>query len=231
MRYVVLVLLTALIAFPAFAASQPAKSAGPIKATGSIELKDAAGDMDPITTSEGEEPPVDVVALSIASDGNRLTFAATVEGPLGGFATPVVTTYIDVDNNPATGTQGRDDKPGGFEYKAKLCLCIKYSDGATACEGGSVKGKPTERWAAMDLERFKGDSEYGESETVVDSMGFFGKKASPKVPVAGQVVQCTLDYADLQLKPGQTVRLLAKERGGAPKDGDGSFPIVILTLK
>jgi hypothetical protein len=231
MRYILFVVLSALLVLPALAATAPPESAHPVKAAGSIELKDPAGDMDPITTTGGEEPPLDVVLLAIRSDGKQLGIAATLNEPPGNYASDAVTLLIDVDNNPATGTKGGEDRPGGFEYKVKLCMCIKYDDGVDACEGGSTKGKPVERSGAIDLDRFKGDSEYGESETVVDTLGFFGKKASPKVPVAGKIVQCTLDYADLGLKPGQTIRILPKETGGAPKRGAGSFPIVLLTVR
>jgi hypothetical protein len=172
-----------------------------------------------------------VVNLSIRSDGTRITFAATLKDPPGRFATAPVSILVDADNNPATGTKGLGDGPGGFEYKAELSLCIKYSDKSEACSGGSAGGKPTERYGAMNLERFKGASEYAGSDTVVDSMGFFGRKASVRVPVTGKVVESSIEYADLKAKPGQTIRLLAKERGGSPKDDDGSFPVVLLTLK
>lgn len=209
-----------------------AAQAGPMKAVGTIELKDATGDMGPIGTSSGNEPGLDVASLSIKSDGSRITLAATIKNPLGRFATSPVTLLIDVDNNAATGIKGfTADKPSGFEYKAELSLCMKYSDGAEACAGGSKGGKPTERYGAIDLKRFTGATEPAGGETVVDSMGFPGKKASRKTPVAGQVVEASFDYADIKVKPGQTIRLLARESGGTPTDGDGAFPIVLLTLK
>lgn len=229
MKLRIVVFLGAIAVWPALG---PAQTDGPVKAAGAIELKDAAGDMGPISTSSGSEPALDVVALAIRSDGTRLTFTATLNGPPGRFATAPVTVLIDTDNNPATGIKGfmpRD--PSGFEYKALLALCIKYSDGAEACAGASTGGKPTQHYAAMDLNRFTGTSEFGGSEGVVDSMGFQGKKASVRVPVKGQVIEASIEYADLKVKPGQTIRLLAKESGGAPKDGNGAFPIVLLTLK
>jgi hypothetical protein len=202
----------------------------PVKATGSVELKDAAGDMGPISTSSGEEPPLDVVLLAIRSDGSRITFAATIKDPLGSFATAPVTINIDVDNNPATGTKPFvSSGMGGFEYKAELMMCIKYSDKSEACSGGSTKGKPTSRYAAVELKRFKGDSEMS-ADTVLDSMGFPGSKAAVQVPITGQIVEASIEYADLKVKSGQTIRLLAKETGGRPKD-DGAFPIILLTLK
>ncbi len=208
----------------------PPPAAKDIKAAGSVEMKDAAGDMGPIHTSGGDEPPLDVVLLAVKSDGKRLTFAATLNDPPGRFASDVVRVYIDADNNPATGIKELSRGPGGFEYEAKLDLCMKYSDGSEACQGGSSKAKPTERYAAIDLKRFKGDSEYGGSEDVLDAMGFPGTKKAVQVPVTGKVVEAGLDYADIGVKPGQTIRLRAQESGGNPKD-DGFFPTVVLTLK
>ena len=198
--------------------------------TGSVEMKDAAGDMGPISTSSGSALALDVVLLSIKSDGTRLTMSTTLNGPLSPFATSPVTLLIDVDNKETTGTKGFAGKPSGFEYKAELALCIKYTDKTEACHGGSTGGKPAERYAAINLQHFKGDSEFG-GDTVVDSMGFPGSKASPKTPVTGQIVEASFDYADIKAKPGQVLRLLARETGGTPKDGDGAFPVVYLTLK
>ncbi|MHB8811188.1 MAG: hypothetical protein ACYC9M_14425 [Desulfobulbaceae bacterium] len=140
MKWIVwmLVLLTASLSFA------EATPENPLKATAEAELKDAAGDMGPITTSDGEEPPLDVVLLAIKSDGKTLSFAATLNEPPGRFATSPVTAYIDTDNNPATGAKIGFAGPTGFEYEAELSMCIKYSDGMSACSGGSTSGKPTE---------------------------------------------------------------------------------------
>ena len=201
----------------------------PVKAVGSVQLKDAAGDMGPIGTSAGEEPPLDVVLLDVKSGAGRLDLVATLAGPPGSFATSPIRLYIDVDNNPATGIKMFGGGPTGFEYVAELDMCINYSDGSVACHGGASKAKPTSRYAAVELKRFKGESEY-ENDTVVDAMGFPGSKAAVQTPVTGNVVAAGVELADLKLKAGQTIRLLAKESGGSPKD-DGYFPVVLLTLK
>jgi hypothetical protein len=227
MKWIVwmLVVLTAPLSLAA------AQEDNPVKATGEVELQDAAGDMGSITTSDGEEPPLDVVLLAIRSDGKRLAFAATLNELPGRFATSSVTAYIDTDNNPATGARIGFDGPGGFEYEAELSLCIEYSDGVEACSGGSTAGKPKERYGAMDLEQFKGGNNFEAKETVVDSMGFPGSKASVQVPVTGKVVESSVEYVDFMAKSGQTIRILARETGGSATDGDGYFPAVLLTLK
>src|ERR1039457_1280872 len=92
MRCAALVVLGVVGSFSAVASGwQP----NPVRATGSVELKNPAGNMGPITTSSGEEPPLDVVLLAIKSDGTRLSFAATMKDPLGKFAATPVTILIE----------------------------------------------------------------------------------------------------------------------------------------
>jgi hypothetical protein len=44
------------------------------------------------------------------------------------------------------------------------------------------------------------------------------------------VVRGTIDYADLKVKPGQTVRILVHEASSS-SDFSGYFPEILLTLK
>src|SRR5206468_1309991 len=80
----------------------------------------------------------------------------------------------------------------GFEYTAELSACADYTDGSSACAGGS-KAKPKSHWAAINLSRYKGKKEY-EKDTVVDSMGFPGAKPSAKAPITANIVQGSIDY-------------------------------------
>ncbi len=210
---------------PALAAGAEVK-----KAVGSIELPDAAGDASPITTSDHDYPGFDVVKLALVSDGKTLSIAATLKDAPGVFASSAVELYIDTDNNPQTGVDLGYIKAKGFEYTAELQACADYTDGASACAGGSTKGKVKRHWAAVNLERYKSSDKY-DKETVVDSMGFPGSKASAQVAIAGTVVQGGFDYADLKVKSGQTIRILAKESCGYRAADDGLFPEVLLTLK
>lgn len=222
--------LSTLLFAAALAGPARAEAPRPIKAVGSVELADAAGDMGPIGTSEGDEPPLDVIKLAIASDGSRLSVAATLKDAPGKFATTVVELFIDTDNAAATGATLTRGGQRGFEYRAELRLCISYQDGAASCAGGSSKAAPTRRWGAMELKRFKGRDDFAR-EDVVSALGFPGEKRSIEVPMKGQVVEASLEYADLKLKPGQQIRILAREAGGNPKDGSGDFPEILLTLK
>jgi hypothetical protein len=199
------------------------------KATGKIELTDPAGDVQPIHGSSGDYPGLDVVGLAIASDGKQITITATLKDPPGSFASDLINIYIDTDNQPATGMKMIFPELGGFEYKAQLQACANYSDGSSACIGGSTKAKPTKHWAAIQLDRFKGKDQ-NDKETVVDSMGFPGSKASAQVPIPAKVVQGSIDYADLKVKPGQTIRILVSE-SSAGGNLDSYFPEILLKLQ
>ena len=61
-------------------------------------------------------------------------------------------------------------------------------------------------------------------------MGFGKRKASSKLPIEAKLVQATLDYADLGVKPGQTIRILARE-SCSDNDLSSFFPEIHLTLK
>jgi hypothetical protein len=198
------------------------------KAVGSIELTDPAGDIQPINTSDGKVPGFDVVKLSISSDGKQLRIAATLKDPPGSFASDVVRLYFDTDNDPKTGVADISfTKRGGFEYKAQLGACADYENGGSACSGG-MSGKVKLHWGAINLERFTGTDEF-KTDTVVDAMGFGKKKASSRLPIQANRVEATLDYADLGLRPGQTIRILARESCADLQTS--FFPEVLLTLK
>lgn len=229
-----LLALVLLAAVPAAFAAGTATAQKPIKAVGSVELPDEAGDMGPISTSLGKEPPLDVVKLALRSDGKVLTIAATLKEPPGSFATSAVDLYVDTDADAATGAEIDLGEARGFEYRVELRMCVAYDDGSSACAGGSTKAKPTKRRGAVDVKRYTGRRQFGQlvMEHVVDPMGgAAGSKASVRVPVDGRVVEASVEYADLKVKPGQTIRILARESGGRPTEGTGDFPWVLLKLK
>ncbi|HWC65924.1 MAG TPA: hypothetical protein VG777_07570, partial [Thermoanaerobaculia bacterium] len=85
-------------------------------------------------------------------------------------------------------------------------------------------------WAAAEVERYKGKAQY-DTETVVSALGFRGQKPSPRTPIKGTVVESTVDYADLKVKPGQKIRLVVRESGGMSSADGGFFPDIFLTLK
>jgi hypothetical protein len=206
----------------------------PQKAIGSVELNAPATPLKPMTLCcpQKSVPALDVISLSIRSDGTRLTFATTLAAVPGITPGSPVTVYIDSDNNASTGVKADSLRgiPGGVEYKAELTLCMTYSDRSASCAGGSATSTTaTERHGAMTLEHFKGESTT-DTETVVDRMGFPGRKPSVTVPVSGKVVEASIEYADLKTRPGQTIRLYPRKTGGGGGE-EPEFPSVLLTLK
>lgn len=220
----ILVVLAAALAF-AFSASAEVK-----KAKGSIELTDATGDVNPINTSSGTYPGLDVAKVKIDSDGKQLKFDVTLKEPPHNFASSVIEVFFDTDNDPKTGAASMFYKDRtGFNYKAKIEACIKFDNGMTACTGGtSKKAKVLERFGAMGLYELTGKND-AEKKEIVSAMGFPGKKAGKKIPVTGKVITGVLEYADLKVKSGQTIRILIRESCG-PIKATSLFPEVLLTL-
>jgi len=199
------------------------------KAVGSIELTDPAGDVQPISTNKAPVPGLDVVKLSLASDGKQLHIGVTLKDPPGAFATDVVQLYFDTDNNARTGAGLMFfEELTGFEFRSKLWACAKYSNGGSACSG-QVGDTVTAHYAATSLDQYTGATE-NNPVTVVDSIRFPGRRASAQVPIEGKLVQGTLDYTDLGVKPGQTIRILVRETC-SKNDLSSFFPDIQLTLK
>jgi hypothetical protein len=201
------------------------------KGKGSIELSDPKGDVNKINTSKGTYPGLDLVKLNIVSDGKQIKFIATLNEPPGDFASSVVDVYFDPDNDPKTGIKLMfwKDKMG-FSYKGQLLSCIKFDNGMTACTGGtSKKAKVVKRFGAMGLDRFKGKTE-NEKENLVSSLGFPNRKKAIRTPIKGKVVVGVLDYEDLGVKSGQTIRLLIRE-SSSHSIKKSLLPEVLLTLE
>jgi hypothetical protein len=220
-----------------------AQPKSPVKATHAVELTDPAGDVGQIMTSDGNFPGLDVVKMAIRSDGKQITFVAMLKEPPGNAASDALRIYIDTDRDPKTGAGLKSPKVGGFEYRADLLACFEFSrpDGArgSSCAGGldaKAKEKITGRFAMASLHKYTGPGEY-DADSLVNLSAFpamGGKpaaRAAPRVPLSGSVVQAALDYTDLGVKPGQTIRLVVKESSSdKPPDG-GLFPEILLTLK
>ena len=222
------VALALALGVPSFSIAQNGARA-PVKARGAIELLDAVGDVSPIHTTGKDYPGLDVVKLAIRSDGSRITISATLHEPPGDFASDVVHVYFDTDANASTGAQFTFPKIGGFEYEAELGACVSYADRSEACAGG-MAAKAIGHWGAIEVNRYKGKEQF-DTEPVVSAMGFSGRKASPRVKVQGSVVESTIEYADLRVKPGQEIRVVARESHAMSSADGGFFPDVLLTLK
>lgn len=200
----------------------PQKPAQVQKAMYAVEWKDPAGDVKPHNTNTGTVPGFDVVKLALTSDGTKLTITATLKGPMSGdFASDVVEVYLDTDNDPKTGYKTFWSEKPGFELLAKLVACVRYEDGK-ACSGGFQGAKVKGYYAVATLGRFKTDG--------VNEEKVIGAFDAPEVPFQGAVLSASLSYKDLGVKPGQAIRIVARESDG-PSDETADFPEVILTLK
>ena len=213
------------LAFVAAVAAYAQAGAGAVAA----ELTDPAGDVRPITTNTGQHPGFDVVKLSLTSDGQKLHITADLNEAPGTFATSVLVFFFDVDQNPATGARlSSYGRPKGFEYKGEIQICMKYENGIVACVGGATKSKPVSRFSGVNLYQYGKGSSERDKKRVLDSMGFPGRKPSVQIPIEGRRVMSSIDYADLSVKPGQTVRILVSEACSLRRES--LFPEIVLTL-
>ncbi|MET0551980.1 MAG: hypothetical protein ABW221_03010 [Vicinamibacteria bacterium] len=202
-------------------------AAGPAHAQKtSAELTDPPGDVN--EANNGPENARDVVKLSLGSDGTSLTVAATLaKDERSTMAGGVVRFYVDRDRNAATGGKTRYGQ-AGFELEGELSVC--HGDGAaiTSCAGGGDGKPPRARYARVGLEEFTGKrgepiQKYTTTRTVSSGMD-----SASGPPLVGRVVTAAIPYADLGVKAGQVVRVLALE---VDANDDGAFPEVLLTLK
>ncbi len=221
------------------ATAKPSTSAGPITAAGSVELNDAAGDIQPIVYREsvgsGPEkevnyPGFDVVKLAITSDGKAVTFAATLTAAPSRAAFEILEFYVDADHNPKTGITHPDHpRLVGMEFYGTLEDCLEHPTFGTTCAG--TEAKPAKHSTIVTLEKF--GKEWMFKDTLLSIPAAPPVKEPRKVPVTSSTVQASLDYAAMGVKPGQTIRLVVREYcAGKVKDvSQGFFPEIVLTLK
>ena len=209
---------------------------GPVKGAGSVELTDPAGDVEPIIYREsvgnGPErevkyPAFDVVKLAVSSDGKAIAFAATLTAPPARASYEVLEFFIDKDNNPKTGIKLPPPPSNltGLEFYGTLEDCLEHELFGTLCAGAEDKLKGHS--AIVTLEKYGKDWMFKDTLLSIPASGTV--KEPKKVPVTGPLVQASVDYASLGVKPGQTIRLLVREACAAK--GQGFFPDIILTLK
>ncbi len=225
------------------AASALAQAPGPgariTSVDGRAEVTDPAGDVQPIVYREsvgaGPEkevkyPGFDLVKLAVSSDAKTITLAATLTAPPANAAYEVIEFYIDADNNPKTGITHPDSRLlAGMEFYGTLEACLEHSTFGTSCAGTDTR--PAGYTAVVTLEKFGRDWMF--KDTLLD-LPAAGKVREPqKTPIKGPVVQATVDYAAMGLKPGQTIRLVAREVSAGKVDnaGQGYLPEILLTLK
>lgn len=218
----------------------PAAAAGPapITATGSIELTDPAGDVQPIvyleSVGDGPEkevkfPGFDVLKLVVASDGKTLSFAATLKAPPSRAAYEVLEFFVDADNNAKTGiTLPFDPRLAGLEYYGTLEDCLEHPSFGTMCAGSEAQ--PVAHSAIVTLEKY--GNEWMNKDALISLPAYGTIQEAKKVAVSGALVQASVPYTALGVKPGQTLRLKIREACAGKLGGpDGFFPDIVLTLR
>ena len=231
------------LAYPVLGLATPPPapaSKAPIRAQGSIELDDPAGDVGTIQSGTSDHmvsvPGFDMTHLSIVSDGKTLKISATLTsppGPRGGHALDV---YLDTDNDSKTGVSqimGFSNGFGGFEYALELDSCVDYDDHMGPTCGVTRKAKPTANYGSVRLEHFKGKGPY-DKEAILGNGVVPMPKESVKTPLAGTVLTGVVGYDDLKVKAGQTIRIAAGEWTKLEKGSKSSpalCPEILLTLR
>jgi hypothetical protein len=218
----------------------PGAAAARVTSTaGRAELTDPAGDVKPIiyrqSTGSGPEkevsyPGLDLVKLVVSSDGRAITFAATLAVAAGRAAADVIEFHVDADNNPKTGVTHPDSRLlTGVEFYGALEACLEHATFGTTCAG--TDPNPAGRTAVVTLQKYGRD--WMSRDALLDLPASGTVKEPRKAPIVGPVVQATVDYAAMGLKPGQTIRLIAREVSAGTVDnaGQGYLPEILLTLK
>lgn len=220
-----LAILSATLIAIASGAAQTKEGRQPVKAMYAIELTASAGAVEPIHSSGGDSPGFNVLKMSLKSDGKQIVVAATLKEPPGSFPDHILELYFDTDNDAKSGAQLIFPAIGGFEYHGKLDACVGYTDDSSSCVGG-LDAKVKAHWSTVHLDRYNGTKE-SDNDTVISRM--LGN--SPQVAIAGNVVQGSFDYHDLNVKPGQTIRLVVQRPYSDIAEDGGFFPDILLTLK
>ncbi len=188
-----------------------------------VELADPAGDVEGYDGHPGK----DVVKVVLDSDGEALLVEVKLAKEAsfylkGHQAGDVVVLSFDTDGDAATGGTIMFGKRPGFEVQVGVRSCIEYERGE-ACVGG-LKGSPEKAYfSSFKVARFaQGESS---AKSIHD---VFWK--SPRQPITGDTVQAAVPYADLGVKPGQTVRVAIREADAGPME-DAYFADVTLALR
>jgi hypothetical protein len=219
-------------------AQTPAGGARVTSVDGRAELTDPAGDVKPIIylhsvgsgpQKEVKFPGLDVVKLVVSSDGKAITFTATLTAAPANAASEVIEFYVDADNNPKTGVTHPDSKLlNGVEFHGALEACLEHPSFGLSCATNEPKPHPF--MGVVTLEKFGKD--WPSKDTLFDIPAGSAKEPR-KTPVKGPVVEASVDYGAMGLKPGQTIRLVAREHnaGTVNNVGQGYLPEILLTLK
>ena len=207
-------------------------AAGPVgKAVPSAEFTDPVGDVMKINDPGDDR---DVVKLTLGSDGTDILVSATIaEDEHGSTASSVVELFIDADQDTKTGgvaRAGEDLTPRkeGYEYRARLSVCIAWNENIGSCAGGPPV-PPKSRHVRLVLDQFTGSP--GKVLDVTNSTEIRPGTGPAGPAFKGRVLEGKVPYAAIDAKPGQVVRISAWEAGSTMGSHTNFFPDVLLALK
>jgi hypothetical protein len=151
-----------------------------------------------------------IIGISVHSDGKFLIIDTEMKNKLTTRAGVALRVYVDTDNNAATGAADPSGKHKGFEYRSSVEACIDDFKGGATCSGDESKPKAYHGLAEVSRLK-KGDPSPPSSswilrDTADDIRKFYDAEQTPN---DGKVVEGKIAYADIGVKPGQTIRLVA----------------------
>lgn len=194
------------------------------KATHTVELTDAADDVQP----SGDDPGKDVVKVILDTDGQDLNITVLLAQEAvyylkGHNAGDVIELILDADNDESTGGKPFFYQKSGFEFKIDVGACIEYENGGLACAGGLRDVKEVNYFSTYAVNKY---TEGQDTELITE---MFNWKDRGK-DIQGNRVEVSIPYAIMQLSPGQAVRLAVKECDDATFKEE-YLPEVLLTIK
>ena len=193
-----------------------------IKAKHTVKLDDPIGDV----RDQEDEPSMDVVKVTIHSDGKHLHVTAVLKEKISYYleehkADEVISLHFDNDNNAETGGQAFWGKKSGFERKVSLVACIQYVDGGLACMG-SVGGKISGYISSLNTYTY----EQGKKSPKRNRSSL----ESTQKEITDKEIEIKFPYSDIGVASGQTIRVVIRENDSFFND-ESYFPEVLFTLK
>jgi hypothetical protein len=166
---------------------------------------------------------VDVVKLTVSSDGTQLKTTALLHKEVKAYITDsaglTLAVYLDTDNNPATGGEIPFCGKNGFERRIELSICLDYGGGMHICGGGMSGKKASGYLNGQSVFNYDSKKVAWDPQTGVDVKG----------SIQSNKLESSVSYQSLGVHPGSTVRISAYEADAQFKAG--CFDDALMKLK